>query len=917
MRSETRDPTRPVGGLRVLLRSWLERLGLVSAPPGESAYHAFISYSHAVDGALAPALQHGLQRFAKPWYRARALRVFRDEASLSANPGLWSSIEHALDSSLYFILLGSPAAASSPWVAREAAHWRATKPIENLVIGLTEGELVWDDGAGDFDWERQIALPETLRGAFREEPRFIDLRWAHASEHLSLSDARFRDAVAEFAAPLHGVPKDVLAGEEVRQHRRTVRTARAAAIALACLTLASIVFGSFAVLQRNEARRQRDTATARSLSAGASANLDTRIDLAALLSLEAYRAKPSPETRGGLTRVLQRSEHIVGLFHADQPVERIAFSLDRTKLAVAGIRNVTLLNLERGREVDAVLPVRGAKSMALSADGTTLAVGGPRAISLWRLDGTPALSRRIPVREAKALTFFGRGHELRLGVVGRSALGVFDARSGNRLWSRSVGPDVSAASFSPNGEIVAAGASNELQIVGTQRDAPIRRIGLSLPLRAVAFSHDGRTMAGIDVAGGFATVWRLATRDVVRRISVPEVAQSVAFTPDGRLALGMADGSVVLEPIRDSRPRQVLHGPTEPVFDIAFPDGGPLATAGEQGIVVLWDPSTSALQRTMVHLGPISDIDFANGANDVAAGGLLDEVVTVWRLASDRASRRARRAVSADAVAIDSRGERLAVAGRGVSLYEVDGRSRQLQRPVAGDRVRALALSSRDIVAWGLRGRVALWDASAARRLEPLRVQGTPVSLAFSDSGLLAVAGTNGVTLWDPLERRLVAEPVQDVEVQAVAIARSGDVLAYASAGRVTLWDLRNDRMRFSIAMPENVSLALAMSPDGRTLAVGTSGSADQLLLIDTDSGRVLGGALTVPGGPVTRLDFSPDGTMLATGTQGGELTFWDAVLWSDVAAMKKRLCEVAGRSLTPEEWRELVSGRPYEASCP
>ena len=425
----------------MLLRSWFERLGLVSAPPGEATYHAFISYSHAVDGELAPALQQGLQRFAKPWYRARALRVFRDEASLSANPGLLSSIEHALDNSLYFILLGSPAAASSPWVAREAARWHATKPIENLMIGLTEGEIVWDYDAGDFDWERQIALPETLRGAFREEPRFIDLRWAHASEHLSLSDARFRDAVAEFAAPLHGLPKDVLAGEEVRQHRRTVRTARAAAIALACLTLASIVFGSFAVLQRNEARRQRDTATARSLSAGASANLDTRIDLAALLSLEAYRAKPSSETRGGLTHVLQRSEHIVGLFHADQPVERIAFGRGPDGAwAIAGTRKLTLLNLEREREVDAVLPVGGAKSIALSADNTMLAVGGPRAISLWRLDGTPSLSRRIPVRETKALTFFGGGQELRLGVVGRSALSVFDARSGNRLWSRSVDP---------------------------------------------------------------------------------------------------------------------------------------------------------------------------------------------------------------------------------------------------------------------------------------------------------------------------------------------------------------------------------------------------------------------------------------------------------------------------------------------
>jgi len=62
-------------------------------------YDAFISYSHALDGALAPALQTGLERFAKPWYRSRALRVFRDTASLSANPDLWSSIEKALDAS--------------------------------------------------------------------------------------------------------------------------------------------------------------------------------------------------------------------------------------------------------------------------------------------------------------------------------------------------------------------------------------------------------------------------------------------------------------------------------------------------------------------------------------------------------------------------------------------------------------------------------------------------------------------------------------------------------------------------------------------------------------------------------------------------------------------------------------------------
>ena len=47
------------------------------------AYQAFISYSHAADGKLSPALQSGLYRFTKSWYQRRALRVFRDKTSLS------------------------------------------------------------------------------------------------------------------------------------------------------------------------------------------------------------------------------------------------------------------------------------------------------------------------------------------------------------------------------------------------------------------------------------------------------------------------------------------------------------------------------------------------------------------------------------------------------------------------------------------------------------------------------------------------------------------------------------------------------------------------------------------------------------------------------------------------------------------
>jgi hypothetical protein len=148
-------------------------------------YAAFMSYSRAVDGKLAPALRSGLHQFAKPWYRLRALRVFRDDASLSANPGLWPSIQTALDRSEFFILLASPEAARSAWVARETEYWIVHKPLNKLLIALTGGDIMWNPSAGDFDKNETTALPAALRGRFAQEPRYVDLRWARTEQLLS------------------------------------------------------------------------------------------------------------------------------------------------------------------------------------------------------------------------------------------------------------------------------------------------------------------------------------------------------------------------------------------------------------------------------------------------------------------------------------------------------------------------------------------------------------------------------------------------------------------------------------------------------------------------------------------------------------------------------------------------------------
>ena len=158
-----------------------ERATITDALPSPNTaprFNAFLSYCRTPDENLARALQDGLHQFARPWNRLRALRVFRDKASLSASETLRGSLEDALADSDFLILLASPGAAQSLWVGREADWWCSHRKRAHFLIALTEGEIVWDSARGDFDWERTTALPPVLRGRFPEEPLHIDLRWA-------------------------------------------------------------------------------------------------------------------------------------------------------------------------------------------------------------------------------------------------------------------------------------------------------------------------------------------------------------------------------------------------------------------------------------------------------------------------------------------------------------------------------------------------------------------------------------------------------------------------------------------------------------------------------------------------------------------------------------------------------------------
>ena len=223
-------------------------------------YDGFISYSHAADGRLAPALQRGLQRLAKRWNSRRALHVFRDETGLSTNPHLWSAIETALDDSDWFVLLASPESAASEWVNKEVAHWVATKPVDHILPVVTDGVWEWDRNdqrlhcgfhGGAARLARRVArggAPSRFAlGARRDRSRSAQQPLPRRDRRSRGTDARHRQGRSRGRGH---PPTETRPTARPRWHRRSSCS----------LLVVSLVFGALAVSQRNQANRQRDQA---------------------------------------------------------------------------------------------------------------------------------------------------------------------------------------------------------------------------------------------------------------------------------------------------------------------------------------------------------------------------------------------------------------------------------------------------------------------------------------------------------------------------------------------------------------------------------------------------------------------------------------------------------------------------------
>jgi WD40 repeat protein len=753
----------------------------------------------------------------------------------------------------------------------------------------------------------------------------------------------------EFVTESRGVSE-----QETKRARRTNRRLRALLAGIAVLLVAALAGGTLAVIQRGEAR---DAETAQlAQRRGAEALVEEDLDLSLLLARQAVAIEDSPQTRGYLLATLRSRPAAIGIMHGDGGVLReIVISPDGKTLAVLS-GSVRFFDARTYAQIGDPLPLPdsgGEESLAYSPDGRTLAVGGDHYVRLIGARTREQLVETAIAGVATHMAFTKDGSQLAVLVApgsSASALGGADAQITIRDAAtlepigRAIEPEDFVGAYvgfyyasphfalTPDDRSLITASEDELARWDLRSGKKTRTWRIETGrLHALAVSPDGLT-AAIGIKHG---VQLVDLRSGTMRTASGDLAGSpnwVLFSPDGKMVVSTnRDNTVTRWDVESATPLETLRGHSnfvqQPVFS---PDGETLYTVSHDGTAIAWDltgdrrlgrPFTFTHDRTFSTTGYDGHPGRFSPDGRLIAVGLKEEGIALWNARELTPVGERLLGTDGEVKSLDFSpdGQTLAAAtGRGsLTLWDVASRSRLHEPLYAGNPSLLLAVgfspdgatlatASSDL---GLQR----WDPATGDSLDVLGSGGAS-DVAFSADGAMIAfvrPDQGGAEVWDMATRTSIATvdgtPSTDF---SVALSPDGRMLAVGGFGRVVrIWDVRTRKLVHEIDQRGNGAFTLEFSPDSQTLAV--SGFEPVASLWDVATGIQIGPQLTA-GDRRTMIDFSSDGRLLLEIHGNGKGAVWDVAPES----WKRRACDLANRTLAPAEWEEFLPGRPYEPAC-
>lgn len=354
---------------------------------GAARYRAFISYNHR-DAVFGRRLHARLERYVLPGRlvgretpRGKVPRrlnpIFRDREELPAAHDLTVEIRAALAASNALIVVCTPNAAASPWVAREVELFRALHPDRPILAALVDGEPA-------------AAFPAPLRE--EQEPLAADFRPTGDGARL---------AMLKLVAGVAGVGLDELVQRDAQRRLRSVTAVTAVSV---LVTLSMGLLTALALSSSREAQRQRGLA----LDALGEARRQKVVALSARdeaqrQRTEALRARDEAE-RQRIAAVLARSEAEDQRQEAEAMVEFMSTELrgkleGSEKLAVQSAVSQRALGYYAGRS-DRLSPSSAARrARVMTALGQDFERRGDLVAALGAFDEAYLTTRRLKMSE--------------------------------------------------------------------------------------------------------------------------------------------------------------------------------------------------------------------------------------------------------------------------------------------------------------------------------------------------------------------------------------------------------------------------------------------------------------------------------------------------------------------------------------